>query len=69
MKVWIDPPSGWRYGFPKIYDPDCGMPVMDWLVSEGYPQAEIDALGQVFFTRSWGVDEDADDQPRNFCHR
>ena len=63
MKVWIDPPRWWCYGFPKIYDPDCGKPVMDWLVSEGYPQAEIDALGQVFFTRSWGVDEDADDQP------
>jgi hypothetical protein len=19
-KIWIDPPSGWKYGFPKVYD-------------------------------------------------
>ena len=25
------------------------MPVLEWLVSEGYPQAEIDALANVFF--------------------
>jgi len=44
MKVWIDPPSGWKYGFPKIYDPDCGLNVMEWLVKEGYPQKEIGAV-------------------------
>jgi len=57
MKVWIDPPSGWRYGFPKIYDPDCGKPVLEWLVNEGYPQVEIDALANVFYMRSWGAEE------------
>ena len=20
MKVWVDPPSGWKYGFPAIWD-------------------------------------------------
>ena len=49
-----DPPSGWRYGFPKavpenLKDED----FMSWLVSEGYPQKEIDSLGEYFFTRSW----------------
>ena len=21
-KRWIDPPSGWKYGFPKLHDTD-----------------------------------------------
>ena len=54
MKVWIDPPSGWRWGFPKIYDRvDDGADVRAWLVREGYPQAEIDSLGEQFYWRSW----------------
>lgn len=49
-----DPPSGWRYGFPKaIPDGLENKDFMSWLVSEGYPQKEIDSLGEYFFTRSW----------------
>jgi hypothetical protein len=51
MKQWIDPPSGWRYGFPKIWSGEGD--VMEWLISQGYPQREIDSLGDYFFTRSW----------------
>jgi len=44
MKTYIDPPAGWRYGFPKEF-PD-GVEGADaihaWLVSEGYPQFMID---------------------------
>lgn len=58
MKVWIDPPSGWKYGFPKIYDPDCGLNVMEWLVKEGYPQKEIDYIGRLFYIRKWEVKND-----------
>ena len=36
-RIWIDPPEGWRYGFPKLYDPACGKPVYLWLREEGYP--------------------------------
>jgi hypothetical protein len=31
---------------------------MDWLIAEGYPQKEIDACGDYFFTRQWEVDDE-----------
>lgn len=52
----IDPPNGWRYGFPKPYfklhvnDLD---ELRQWLVSEGYPQSEIDLCGNYFPVRYW----------------
>lgn len=50
----IDPPSGWRYGFPKAYDRVTdGDDVMAWLAREGYPQTEIDRLGDQFHVRQW----------------
>jgi hypothetical protein len=41
MDRWIDPPSGWMYGFPKflpreLHDATDDQ-LIDWLVSEGYP--------------------------------
>lgn len=49
-----DPPSGWKYGFPKeIPDSAKGNGFFDWLVSEGYPQHEIDSLGDNFCSRYW----------------
>lgn len=38
----IDPPSGWRYGFPKPYVNPDNKPLEDWLLENGYPQFEID---------------------------
>lgn len=35
-KRWVDPPSGWKYGFPKIWDGTGDL--REWLVAEGYPQ-------------------------------
>lgn len=37
--VYVDPPSGWRFGFPKIWDQkgDIG----EWLKREGYPLSTI----------------------------
>ena len=46
----IDPPSGWKYGFPKVL-PDDVTNTMKWLVENGYPQAEIDACGDNFWCR------------------
>lgn len=55
-----DPPSGWRYGFPKPLPKDLpdGESVIPWLLSEGYPQKEIDNCGDYFYCRYWEVDED-----------
>lgn len=40
-----DPPSGWRYGFPKAYRPIEGETLEDTLLRDGYPQHEIDNGG------------------------
>lgn len=41
-RVLVDPPQGWRYGFPKTWDrtvsPDC----REWLVENGYPRSLAD---------------------------
>ncbi len=38
----IDPPSGWRYGFPKEHPGDEIKDIYKWLVENGYPQSQID---------------------------
>jgi hypothetical protein len=40
-----DPPSGWRYGFPKPYLPADGESLADTLLRDGYPQREIENGG------------------------
>jgi hypothetical protein len=50
----VDPPGGWRYGFPRAYDRVTdGDDFMAWLVEQGYPQAEIDRMGNHFYVRQW----------------
>ena len=56
QKMWVDPPSGWRYGFPKVYDPDAGIPDMRvWLWTNGYPERDLDLA--VKYLRMWEVTE------------
>jgi hypothetical protein len=38
---YIDPPSGWKYGFPKKLPEPPPMNVGAWLVENGYPQSEV----------------------------
>ncbi len=60
MKINVDPPSGWRYGFPRVYDRlEHGPDMLAWLVQEGYPQSEIDRMGDQFYVRQWPVEEEA----------
>ena len=40
-----DPPSGWRYGFPKQYLPQGSESIAETLLRDGYPQMEIDNGG------------------------
>lgn len=49
----IDPPSGWKYGFPKVLPDPKPENVLQWLISNGYPQSEIDSCGQHFYCRYW----------------
>lgn len=38
----VDPPSGWMWGFPKVFNPQVGETLEQWLVREGYPPTEVD---------------------------
>ena len=49
----IDPPSGWKYGFPKELPDSKPEDIRKWLVENGYPQKEIDACGDYFYCRYW----------------
>lgn len=40
MAVQYDPPSGWRYGFPKAYLPLKGEKLEDTLIRDGYPSKD-----------------------------
>jgi hypothetical protein len=48
----IDPPSGWKYGFPKPIPEDV-TDINKWLTENGYPQEEILSFGDYFFCRFW----------------
>ena len=58
--LMCDPPSGWKYGFPKPLPADLGKDesIVPWLLEQGYPQAEIDACGKHFYCRYWEADEE-----------
>lgn len=46
-----DPPSGWKYGFPKQYLPLQDESVEDTLIRDGYPKKDAKELGK--WTRFW----------------
>lgn len=55
-KMWVDPPSGWAYGFPKVYDPDVDNPYIRlWLGVKGYPESSLDFACK--YLRMWEVTE------------
>lgn len=56
MKIYIDPPQGYLYGFPKVYDAARDGTVREWLVREGYPAERINKAGINFEVRSWHED-------------
>jgi len=48
--VYIDPPQGWVYGFPKAMPVDV-KDVEGWLVQNGYPKEIIESFGKNFIYR------------------
>ena len=64
--LMCDPPSGWKYGFPKPVHEEyhtlgSDFDVIAWLRAEGYPQEEIDACGDHFYCRYWEIEEKQND--------
>lgn len=51
--LMIDPPEGWRYGFPKMIPKEHQNRTLEWLVEQGYPQKMIDSMGDHFYCRYW----------------
>lgn len=52
----IDPPSGWRYGFPKEISDDV-TDILGWLVEKGYPKNLMDELGEYFHYRVFYIEK------------
>ena len=51
--LMCDPPSGWKYGFPKPIPEERKNNFTPWLLEQGYPQKEIDSYGKHFYCRFW----------------
>ena len=39
VKIWVDPPDGWRYGFPKCVESSTDL--VQLLEDSGYPKDRI----------------------------
>lgn len=63
--TYIDPPSGWKYGFPKILPEEVDGSVLEWLVENGYPRFEIDKMGNHFYCRYWEEELEEDELATN----
>ena len=50
-EIYVDPPEGWKYGFPKVWDKNKYPELNEWLVQEGYPKKEIEK--DSFYCRFW----------------
>lgn len=51
----IDPPTGWRYGFPRAIPPEINFndeqALKKWLVEVGYPEEEVEFA--LTYSRYW----------------
>lgn len=59
-KVLIDPPEGWKYGFPKVAPPEYALwseqELADWVVANGYPRSLVWEYGDHFHVRFMEAD-------------
>jgi hypothetical protein len=55
--LWVDPPEGWKYNFPAIYDPDTDGQLSEWIIKKGYPVSLIQEYGDVWAVRCWPVEK------------
>jgi len=48
-QMWIDPPDGWKYGFPKLMI--SGLTVREFLMTTDYPEEDIELAEQ--YSQFW----------------
>jgi len=60
--MWVDPPEGWKYGFPAIYDPEKDGQMSEWIVRKGYPLLTIKEYGESWTIRCWPVEVKPSDE-------
>lgn len=65
MKIWVDPPSGWKYGFPLVYNPQTDGDVIEWMIRCGYPRDVMESYGEHFYTRQWEAKDEQEDTETN----
>ena len=56
-KLWVDPPEGWKHGFPAIYNPETDGQMREWIVRKGYPLLTIKEYGEQWHVRCWSAEE------------
>lgn len=58
MPLVYDPPNGWKYDFPKLYQPKSkDEPLHETLLRDGYPEEEI-KNGGAKHVRFWEAGEE-----------
>lgn len=55
-RVWVDPPNGWMYGFPAIWDKTKFPTLEEFLKYKKYPTVHME-LG-LNYSRMWNIKED-----------
>lgn len=53
--LWVDPPEGWKYGFPKLLNRNKNPDVREWMTRHGYPD---DGASWRAHYRMWPASED-----------
>ena len=56
-RLWVDPPEGWKHGFPAIYDSETDGQMSEWIVNKGYPVQTIKEYGEQWHIRCWSAEE------------
>lgn len=54
--LYVDPPEGWRYGFPKAVPKDREADLLEWIVEQGYPKPDW-GKGDRIVLRCWREEE------------
>jgi len=57
-KVWVDPPSGWMYGFPAVWNKEEFPDFKEFLRTHGYPEKDIDFASS--YCRMWDYEEEGE---------